>query len=155
MIVVEGDLLDVTEGLIAHQVNCRGVMGAGVARVIAKRYPDVEAMYRKLCADNAPLELLGTCLTVTATADGSATDRLAVANVFGQLDTGRGLQTDYTAVAGALDLLARGYAFHPGRVLHVPYMMGCGLAGGDWDVYSGLLDEHWPGPVVAHRLPTR
>ena len=28
--VIEGDLLDVTEGVIVHQVNCKGVIGAGL-----------------------------------------------------------------------------------------------------------------------------
>lgn len=152
MIVVEGDLLDVTEGLIAHQVNCRGVMGAGVARVIAKRYPEVEEVYRAHCRAIEPLALLGTTLMAYAG------NRLLVANVFGQLDTGRGLQTDYTAVRSALDDLSRWWGDRGRRgrpTLHVPYMMGCGLAGGDWDIYSAILDEHWPGDVVAHRLPSR
>jgi O-acetyl-ADP-ribose deacetylase (regulator of RNase III) len=152
--VVDGDLLDITDGLIAHQVNCRGVMGAGVARVIAKRYPDVEAMYRQVCAKHVTQELLGTCLVVTATNSGAPTDNLWVANVFGQLNTGRGLQTSYTAVANAVEQLADVADFLPDE-LHVPYMMGCGLAGGDWDVYSTLLDEHWPGDVIAHRLVPR
>lgn len=148
MKVVDGDLLDVTEGLIAHQVNCRGVMGAGVARVIAKRYPEVEAMYRKASKRYAPAELLGECLLLPAT------DTLWVANVYGQLNTGRGLQTDYTAVRTALGYLRR-YADQLPSTLNVPYMMGCGLAGGDWDVYSAILDEQWPGEVVAHRLVPR
>lgn len=149
MKVVEGDLLDVTEGLIAHQVNCRGVMGAGVARVIARRYPEVEAHYREHCRNFEPLSLLGTALL-------SPTDTgLIVANIFGQLDTGRGLQTDYRAVADALDELSRRWGASELPTMHVPYMMGCGLAGGDWDVYSELLDEHWVGGVVALRLPSR
>lgn len=148
MKVVDGDLLDVTEGLIAHQVNCRGVMGAGVARVIAKRYPDVERVYRAHCRAVEPLSLLGTSLVAVAG------EGLLIGNVFGQLDTGRGLQTDYTAVGNALDDLSAWWTgLRP--TLHVPYMMGCGLAGGDWDVYSELLDERWPGKVVAHRLPSR
>jgi O-acetyl-ADP-ribose deacetylase (regulator of RNase III) len=148
MIVVDGDLLDVTEGLIAHQVNCRGVMGAGVARVIAKRYPGVEAEYRGWCLQAAPLDLLGECLVVRAT------PTLLVANVFGQLHPGRGLQTDYGAVGRSLTRLAE-LGDHLPTELHVPYMMGCGLAGGDWDTYRDLLDEHWPGEVVAHWLVPR
>lgn len=151
MRVVDGDLLDVTEGLIGHQVNCRGVMGAGVARVIAKRYPDVEAVYRAHCRAAAPTPsgLLGTTLLA------QATDRLVVANVFGQLDAGRGLQTDYVAVRDALDDLSRWWGDREHPTLHVPYMMGCGLAGGDWAVYSELLDHYWPAEVVAHRLVSR
>jgi O-acetyl-ADP-ribose deacetylase (regulator of RNase III) len=150
VIVVDGDLLDVTEGLIAHQVNCRGVMGAGVARVIAKRYSVVDWLYRDHCRNYEPLELLGTSLVLRAT------PTLLIANIFGQLNTGRGLQTSYTAVAAAFAHMQRQHVegFLP-STLHVPYMMGCGLAGGDWDVYSALLDEHWPGDVVAHRLVPR
>ena len=29
----KGNLLDVTSGLIAHGVNCQGVMGSGVAKL--------------------------------------------------------------------------------------------------------------------------
>ena len=155
MIVVDGDLLDVTEGLVAHQVNCRGVMGAGVARVIAKRYPVVERVYREHCADMEPLSLLGTTLVVVATDVEPPEEDLLVANVFGQLDPGRGLQTDYAAVSAALDGLSRWWGDRDRPTLHVPYMMGCGLAGGDWDIYSELLDESWPGGVVAHRLVPR
>lgn len=150
MIVVDGDLLDVTEGLVAHQVNCRGVMGAGVARVIAKRYPGVEHAYQQFCRSaDKPMYLLGHAQLVLAT------QVLLVANVFGQLDTGRGLQTDYSAVSDAIDDLAGRMGHVDPPTLNVPYMMGCGLAGGDWDVYSAILDEHWPGDVVAHRLVPR
>ncbi len=158
MKVVDGDLLDVTEGLIAHQVNCRGVMGAGVARVIAKRYPKVEDCYRVFCRELPPVALLGRTLLVRATDVDPPERDLLVANVFGQLDTGRGLQTDYSAVRAALVDLSDWWDADGARVwptLNVPYMMGCGLAGGDWDVYSAILDEQWPGDVVAHRLVPR
>ena len=29
-----GDLLNAKENIIAHQVNCKGVMGAGIAKLI-------------------------------------------------------------------------------------------------------------------------
>ena len=37
--VVKGDLLSVTEGVIAHGVNCRGAFGSGVAGAIARKFP--------------------------------------------------------------------------------------------------------------------
>lgn len=146
MIVVDGDLLDVTDGLIAHQVNCKGVMGAGVAAQIARRYPAVKAEYVMYCDGALPVELLGQVLVVRATPS------LLVANVFGQESPGRGLRTDYHAVAVAVRrLVAFGERHAPGE-LHVPYGMGCGLAGGDWETYSAVLEDAWPGEVVAHRL---
>ena len=35
---VVGDILDATEDIICHQVNCRGVMGAGVAKTLYTRW---------------------------------------------------------------------------------------------------------------------
>jgi O-acetyl-ADP-ribose deacetylase (regulator of RNase III) len=34
---VYGSILDATEDIICHQVNCRGVMGAGVAKALCQR----------------------------------------------------------------------------------------------------------------------
>ena len=34
---VVGDILDATEEITCHQVNCRGVMGAGVAKTLCTR----------------------------------------------------------------------------------------------------------------------
>lgn len=32
--IIQGDLLEAKENIIAHQVNCKGVMGSGVAKQI-------------------------------------------------------------------------------------------------------------------------
>ena len=54
MDVVSGNLLEIEEGIICHQVNCQGVMGAGVAKTIASRYPQVLSAYRELCDTPTP-----------------------------------------------------------------------------------------------------
>ena len=59
MDVVSGNLLEIEEGIICHQVNCQGVMGAGVAKAIASRYPQVLSAYRELCDTPTPWQLLG------------------------------------------------------------------------------------------------
>ena len=46
-----GDLLSVEEGIIAHQCNMYGVMGAGVARLLANKYEDLESSYREYCKE--------------------------------------------------------------------------------------------------------
>ena len=35
MKIINGNILDITEGVIVHQVNCKGVMGAGLALQMA------------------------------------------------------------------------------------------------------------------------
>ena len=39
MTTIKGDLLEITEGIICHQVNCQRVAGAGLALQIRKKWP--------------------------------------------------------------------------------------------------------------------
>lgn len=57
---VVGDLLDATEDIIVQQVNCRSVMGSGVAKAIYTRWPEVKTEYHKFCRrSTSPYDLLG------------------------------------------------------------------------------------------------
>lgn len=40
MPVIRGDILQSDADIIVQQVNCRGVMGAGLAKQIASQYPE-------------------------------------------------------------------------------------------------------------------
>ena len=44
--VITGNLLDATENVICHQVNCQGVMGGGLALQLRKKWPNVYEDYR-------------------------------------------------------------------------------------------------------------
>ena len=39
--VIRGDILRSDTDIIVQQVNCQGVMGAGLAKQIASQYPEV------------------------------------------------------------------------------------------------------------------
>lgn len=45
--VVKGNLLDATETIIAHQVNCQKKMNSGVAKAIREKWPVVFDEYQK------------------------------------------------------------------------------------------------------------
>jgi O-acetyl-ADP-ribose deacetylase (regulator of RNase III) len=49
--LVSGDLFDTEYDAqaIAHGCNCQGSMGAGVAKTIRARYPEMDAEYRSRC----------------------------------------------------------------------------------------------------------
>ena len=49
MKIIDGDIFDSNADAIVHQVNCQGVMGAGVARQVRDKYPNVYVEYRALC----------------------------------------------------------------------------------------------------------
>jgi len=131
-----GSVLDTNFQVIAHQVNCQGVMGAGVAKAIKIKYPEVFAAYKNYCDQFSIEEILGDYLPV------NTNDGKMIANLFGQNSFGvKAQQTDYKKLYSALKFL-REYMDDNGlTTLSFPYMIGCGLAGGDIDTVESLIRE--------------
>lgn len=138
MNIVNGNLLRVEEGIIVHQVNCQGVMGAGIARQIKSMYPNVFASYAKACASRTSEQLLGRSQVV------QVNDRLYVCNLFGQDRYGRDRRhTDYKAFEKALiELQKKSLAIR--LPVFFPFGIGCGLAGGDWKIISAFIEYYIP-----------
>ncbi len=134
MKVIRKNLLSVTSGIICHQCNAKGVMGAGIAKVIRDKWPRVYQLYRK-----ADLEL-GLVIPV------KVSESLWVYNVVGQYGYGRiGMYTDYGAITKAFTKIDKRRG---NKQVYIPYGMGCGLAGGDWAKYSSIIDEVCPGVIA-------
>lgn len=133
--IISGDILDANADYICHQVNCRNVMGAGVAKSIYTRYPEVKSEYHRFCAlAKSPYDLLGQIHVVPIL----HTD-LSVINIFAQLNYGRenGVRyTDYQALKSALLKVNR---LCSGKIVAFPYGIGCGLAGGEWVTVEKML----------------
>jgi O-acetyl-ADP-ribose deacetylase (regulator of RNase III) len=147
--IVKGDILQANEDIIGHQVNCQGVMGAGLAKQIKNKYPNVYDEYVRLIkwakeeykrgysrTDN----LLSSCQFVD-TPDGKT-----VANIFGQFGYGRwAIQTDYDALKKGLwsikETTTNPYNTLYSKSIALPYGIGCGLAGGNWNVVSSIIEE--------------
>lgn len=149
MIIMEGNLLHTPIQIVAHQVNCCGVMGAGVARQIKNLYPEVYYAYASYVKDFTELNdmpPLGECL-VQETDDG----RHIILNVFGQDGYGRDKQyTDYEALRKGFvngirwvrDEYQNGEYYGMLQLtIAIPYKIGCGLAGGDWEVVKNMLER--------------
>lgn len=45
----KGDLFTSTAPILGHGVNCKGVMGAGIAKTFKAKWPDMYEGYRKAC----------------------------------------------------------------------------------------------------------
>lgn len=87
---IDGDILsEPKQGeriIICQQVNCAGVMGAGLAKQIRAKYPVVYSEYQKYLHEltTQKLLLLGRVSYVRVA------DNVAIANIFGQDGYGRG-----------------------------------------------------------------
>ena len=133
---IKGNILNVTEGIIVQQVNCKGVMGAGLAKQIRDKWPSVYDRYQdRVYYSPKNEDLLGT--TVWTRVD----TNLFVASIFGQYDYGHGTKfTIYPALFKGLD-----YVFGGAEVdqipVYIPKGLGCGLAGGNWDFVEAYIQD--------------
>jgi O-acetyl-ADP-ribose deacetylase (regulator of RNase III) len=120
----KGDVLTAKTDIIAHQVNCMGKMGAGLAKQIRDKFPKVYEEYQKYCKQS---DILGTCQIVF--------DDKIIVNLFGQYHySSHGRQTNYEAIYTALEKCAGIMQDNEFRSIAFPYKMSCGLAGGNWDI---------------------
>ena len=155
--VETGNLVTGNYPVFCHQVNCKGVMGAGVAKQIRDCYPEVYRDYKHLCRQG---EARVGDIQIVNTTD----DRICV-NLFAQYGYGRDRQyTNYEAFMKCLIRL-QSYLFAPyqmnrfdlveNKVVAFPMYIGCGLAGGDWKIMHNILkefSEQIPWDVVLVKL---
>lgn len=143
MEIIAGNILNATEDIIIHQVNCKGVMGSGLAKQIKEKWPIVFKKYKELC-DDLSLVLLGEIqfVTIEDIDKPKTTEKnKIIANVFGQFNYGnKEKHTDYEALKSAFNDL-RDYALEHNYSIAIPYKIGCGLGGGDWDIVSEIICE--------------
>lgn len=139
--VINKDILTITDGLIAHQCNCKGVMGAGLAKGIRDKYPSVYRYYREAYLANN-LYLGQTQILRVNTS-------LYVANLMAQDRYGTDKQyTDYDALSQCLTYVHQFAQENKEIEVYLPYGIGCGLAGGDWSVVKELIDKHCPKAII-------
>ena len=151
--IVNGDLLSSDAKIICHQVNCQGVMGSGLAKQIRAKYPHVYTKYKELCNKTKDSrDLLGTIQTISSSPEGMGNGCIfdvlpTIVNVFGQNYYGiNGVYTDYNA----LRFEFRKISIMPltknnwyNATIAMPFNIGCGLAGGKWDIVYELLQEEF------------
>jgi len=131
MKVIKGNLLN-QQGVILHQVNCKRVMGAGIAKQIRSLYPQHYKDYI-----NAPQKLGDIVIT-------HISPSLTIIGLFAQDGYGRHKQyTDYNALEQCLIKVAQ-LNIQP---IFAPYKIGCGLGGGDWEVVKSLFEQHLPQTI--------
>lgn len=134
--IIAGDLFTTTAPFICHQVNCKGKMGSGVAKQVREKYPMAYKAYLSLCNDEKcdPHSLLGRAQFIYGT-------EKIIVNMFAQDRYGRdGAQyTDYAAFSSCLYEIGRSVAL--GERIAMPYKIGCGLAGGNWNTVYEMISS--------------
>ena len=143
--IVNGDLFKSDLPIIAHQTNCLGVMGAGIAKSIKNKWNNVFIQYKNLCTNVIDKHNLLGKIQLCATND---TPIKYIVNLFGEYSFTKSVtpyenrHTDYNALRNALTVLKEKLVFLGFDKVGIPYKLGCGLAGGDWEgVVYPMLQE--------------
>lgn len=139
---IQGNLLNTDIKSIAHGVNCQNVMGSGVAKAIYTKYPDVKKKYHLLHNElfpetiNQTHELLGIVQPVICS------EIRTVFNCFTQNYYGRDgrLYVSYPAISECFKHLTELADIMGFEEIAIP-RIGCGLAGGDWELVKDLINR--------------
>lgn len=138
------DILEIKEGIICHQTNCMGTAG-GLAGAIFRKYPlshkEYKTTVQSFIEDWFPL---GTVNLV------QVNKKLWVANLYAQYDYGIDCRkTEYGTFRMCLRDLISAINWQQKNEqiefksslnnIYIPYGIGCGLGGGDWDIIKGII----------------
>jgi len=159
--IIEGNLLESGEPVIVQQLNCLCCKGHGLSQVIATRYPyaDVYSLRRpavgkKNIAIPTDHGVPGT-IVVSRPIDSSdeTTKNPIVVGLFGQYDYGKPGVSPRSSLSqdnyklrcewfkSCLDKLREFLSEAGVTSVGVPYQIGCGLGGGNWNDYQKMLEE--------------
>jgi len=149
-----GDILDIKEGWICHQVNLKGVAGGGLAKQIRDKYPKWFEEYCKDCMEDK--FILGDCSWYLAEHQTQVIDHQIgfknkiICNMFAQNNYGTDKRhTNYYAFAQCLSIIKD--SLSEDIQIYFPYKIGCGLGGGNWEVISEMIETAIPDAIIVKR----
>lgn len=145
---IQGDLLDTDCQVIAHGVNCQGVMGSGVARALYEKWPKIKGLYHSYFEEfNAGTDgenFLGEIDSIQDIRGGKVLVNCFTQQYFG----GDGRRyVDYEAMYQCMESLYGLCLYYKVKEVAIP-KIGCGLAGGDWHIVKAILESVFPEDFV-------
>ena len=141
MRVIQGDLvklaMDKEFDIIIHGCNCYCAMGAGIAKAIRDTFP--EAWDADLKTEKGSPGKLGTISYATVSRDDH---KITIVNGYTQYHwKGSGTLADYNAIRAVMRHVKAKFS---GKRIGYP-KIGAGLAKGDWNKISKIIDKELAG----------
>ncbi len=137
LIEVEGDLLEFDKAqYIAHQCNCVSKGAGGIAFYIFEKYPHSDVYTRR--TQPSTVGSIEIC--------GGTKEERGVINLFAQYYPGgssdHSNDTPELRIKWMKQCLAKIYNNRDKiKSIAFPFQMGCGIAGGDWNIYKELIKK--------------
>lgn len=136
-----GDIRTAKSGYIVQGVNSRNSHGSGLAKSISEKWPQVKKEYHKFYSLKGYLGI-GEFSIVPVDLELN----LHVVNMVTQDNFGYDgkVYVSYSAIEVGLINLCKHIEFNGlEKTIHLP-KIGCGLAGGDWSIVSGIISNSTP-----------
>ena len=148
--IIDGDLFDSKAKIIAHQVNCQGHMGSGVALQVKQKYPHVYEKYKEVCSSDmlGEIQLVSTNKDYLKFTPGSVLNpsKQYICNMFAQNNYGYdGKQ--YTSVKDLEQCFykLRNLTYIKNNLFNatiaMSYMIGCCRGGANWNEVYALIEK--------------
>lgn len=139
--IIDGNLLKLALqnefDVILHGCNCFCTMGGGIAKQIKDQFP--EAYQADLKTKKGDKSKLGTYTSTKIIRDGIS---FIICNCYTQfMYSSNTPQVDYNAIRDVMKRIAKDF---PDKRIGYP-LIGAGLAGGDWNLISNIINEELAG----------
>jgi O-acetyl-ADP-ribose deacetylase (regulator of RNase III) len=143
--IINGDIVkELKSGILAHNVNCSGVFNKGLAKQIRDTYPIAYKLYE---TEKVGSEMLGHVQFIDIGEIIKGKPPLIIANCWCQVYYGykqpfgnAKQHFNYESWAQCLRKLIH-HAINHDTTIHIPYMIGCGLAGGSIEEVIKLTER--------------
>lgn len=149
--VLTGNILSSKEQYVAHQCNCVTSYAKGLAEIIFKKWSYADC-YSIRWENDKPG-------TIEIRGDGK--ENRYIINMFAQVNPGKPTNKDdlrdgeQVRKTYFIECMKRINELNPESVA-MPWGIGCGLAGGDWDFYKKVIDKFSERfSIVLYKLPEK
>ena len=147
--VIKKNLLEATEDFICQQNNCVGTKPHGLSKVIAERWPHADPYTRRRNMEGYTNKALIPDRPIPGTIE-ILKGRKNVICMYAQYGMGRPYSYNQTTVQDSAIVRKRWFNECLDEIAKVspkitkvamPYNIGCGLAGGNWELYSEMISR--------------
>lgn len=154
LIYKDGNLLTATDvEVIGHQANCQNAFGAGIAKSIKEMYP--KAYHADTMAYKDGTAVLGNFSFCHLDGQIKKIFNLYGQNLYGKNKRQTNYNSLYDSLQGMKNYLVENDEDLPVPNVGFPYLMGCGLGGGDWRIVERLIEvafHNYEGNIIIYKF---
>ena len=138
---INGDLLNATEDFVAHQCNCMSTNAKTLAQQLFIKYPYANTYKNRIKGNKNTYNIPGTMEIF-----GNGIDKRFIINIYSQYYPSIAKYNNDTTnkrlewFVNCLNEITKINDIQ-NKTIAMPYNIGCGAAGGDWNIYHKIIED--------------